>query len=160
MRNLEACWNSHKLQDDTFADRPTKLKMPADYAKDIRAAARQGLLDPENDAEDCQLLFAYACGTMLGFRGNQVCGESTAKKAYLWCHSSDSQMKCSCPKAEETTWLIDQLVVAFINLGFEAVICAIVASFLGFIFGPFCAQKGANQFFFERSEDCVLDHFS
>jgi hypothetical protein len=73
MRNLEARWNSHKLQDDAFAARPTKLKMPEDYARDIRATVRQGLLDPENDVEDCQLLFACACGTMLGFRGNQVC---------------------------------------------------------------------------------------
>jgi hypothetical protein len=41
--------------------------MPEDYAKDIRAVVRQGLLDPKNDVEDCQLLFARACGTMLGF---------------------------------------------------------------------------------------------
>jgi hypothetical protein len=54
------------------ARRPTKVKMPEDYAKDIRAAVRQGLLDPETDVDDCQLLFACACGTMLGFRGNQV----------------------------------------------------------------------------------------
>jgi hypothetical protein len=38
MRNLEAHWNSHKLQDDTFAGHPTKFKMPEDYAKDIQAA--------------------------------------------------------------------------------------------------------------------------
>jgi hypothetical protein len=75
IRKLVLSWNSHKLQDDTFAGRPTKLKMPEDYAKDIRAAVRQGLLDPENDVEDCQLVvFAFACCTMLGFRGNQVHG--------------------------------------------------------------------------------------
>jgi hypothetical protein len=73
MRNLDAHWNSHKLQDDTFACRPTKLKMPEDYAKDIRAAVRQGLLDPENDTEDFQLLFVCA-RTMLGFCRNQICG--------------------------------------------------------------------------------------
>jgi hypothetical protein len=49
MRSLEARWNCHKLQDDTFAGRPTKLKMPKDYAKDVRAEVRQGLLGPEND---------------------------------------------------------------------------------------------------------------
>ena len=72
MRNLEAHWNSHKLEDDTFAGRPTKAKLPEDYAKDICAAVEQGLLDPENEVGDCQLLFAFACGTMLGFQGNQV----------------------------------------------------------------------------------------
>lgn len=74
MRNLEARWNSHKLEDDTFAGRPTKVKMPEHYARDIRNAVKEGLLDPEEDVEDCQLLFAMACGTMLGFRGNQVSG--------------------------------------------------------------------------------------
>jgi hypothetical protein len=73
IRNLEGRWNSHKLQDDIFAGHPTKLKMPEDYAKAIRAAVRDGLLDPENNVEDCQLLFACVCGTMLGFRGNQIC---------------------------------------------------------------------------------------
>jgi hypothetical protein len=48
--------------------------MPEDYAKNIRSAVSQGLLDPENDVQDAQLLFACACGTMLGFRGNKVCG--------------------------------------------------------------------------------------
>jgi len=75
MRDLEQRWNRHKLLDDTFAARPTKVKMPEDYAKNIRAAVKEGLLDPENDVVDCQLLFACACGTMLGFRGNQVTGE-------------------------------------------------------------------------------------
>ena len=72
IRDLEHRWNKHKLLDDTFAARPTKVKMPEDYAKNIRAAVTAGLLDPVNDVEDCQLLFACACGTMLGFRGNQV----------------------------------------------------------------------------------------
>lgn len=72
MRNLELRWNQHTLQDATFGARPTKTKMPEDYAKNIRAAVKQGLLDPANDVNDCQLLFAFACGTMLAFRGNQV----------------------------------------------------------------------------------------
>jgi hypothetical protein len=50
-------------------------------------------------------------------------------------------MNYSCPKAKETIWLIDQLLVASINLEFETIICAIVASFLGFIFGPCCAKQ-------------------
>jgi hypothetical protein len=74
MRNLEARWNNQKILDDTFAARPTKVKMPEDYAKNIRSAVSQGLLDPEKDVQDAQLLFACACGTMLGFRGNKVCG--------------------------------------------------------------------------------------
>ncbi len=74
MRELELRWNRHKLSDESFAARPTKVKMPEDYAKNIRAAVAKGLLDPANDVVDCQLLFACACGTMLGFRGNQVCG--------------------------------------------------------------------------------------
>jgi hypothetical protein len=74
MRNLEARWNQHKLVDDTFAARPTKVKMPEDYPKNIRLAVKEGLLDPTTSVEDCQLLFACACGTMLGFRGNQVSG--------------------------------------------------------------------------------------
>jgi hypothetical protein len=73
MRELELRWNRHKLLDNTFAARPTKVKMPENYAKNIRAAVVAGLLDPSNDVVDCQLLFAFACGTMLGFRGNQVC---------------------------------------------------------------------------------------
>jgi hypothetical protein len=73
MRNLELRWNKHKLDDHTFAARPTKQKMPEDYGMKIRAAVQKGLLDPANDVVDCQLLFAFACGTMLGFRGNQVC---------------------------------------------------------------------------------------
>jgi hypothetical protein len=73
MRNLELRWNKHKLSDDSFAARPTKKKMPEDYGIKIRAAVAKGLLDPANDVVDCQLLFACACGTMLGFRGNQVC---------------------------------------------------------------------------------------
>ena len=72
MRNLEHRWNRHTLVDNTFGARPTKVKMPEDYAKQICAAVKKGLLDPVNDVEDCQLLFAMACGTMLGFRGNQV----------------------------------------------------------------------------------------
>jgi hypothetical protein len=72
MRNLEHRWNKHALADDTFGARPTKTKMPEDYAKNIRHAVSIGLLDPVNDVEDCQLLFACACGTMLAFRGNQV----------------------------------------------------------------------------------------
>jgi hypothetical protein len=49
--------------------------MPEDYARNIRSAVTQGLLDPESDVTDSQLLFAWgACGTMLGFRGNKVCG--------------------------------------------------------------------------------------
>ena len=74
MRNLEARWNKQKIVDDTFAARPTKVKMPEDYARNIRSAVTQGLLDPDNDVQDAQLLFAFACGTMLGFRGNKVCG--------------------------------------------------------------------------------------
>ena len=72
MRNLELRWNQHTLQDATFGARPTKTKMPKDYAKNIRAAVKQGLLDPANDVNGCQLLFAFACGTMLAFRGNQA----------------------------------------------------------------------------------------
>jgi hypothetical protein len=68
MKELELRWNRHKLSDNTFAARPTKVKMPEDYGKKIRAAVAQGLLDPANDVSDCQLLFACACGTMLGFR--------------------------------------------------------------------------------------------
>ena len=74
MRNLEARWKQHKLVDDTFAARPTKVKMPEDYPKNIRLAVKEGLLDPTTSVEDCQLLFACSCGTMLGFRGNQVSG--------------------------------------------------------------------------------------
>ena len=48
--------------------------MPEDYAKNIRSAVSQGLLDPDSNVQDAQLLFAWACGTMLGFRGNKVCG--------------------------------------------------------------------------------------
>ncbi len=46
--------------------------MAADYARNIRAAVKQGLLDAVNDVENCQLILACACGTMLGFRGNGV----------------------------------------------------------------------------------------
>ncbi len=74
MRTLEQQWNKQKIVDDTFAARPTKVKMPEDYARNIRSAVTQGLLDPESDVTDAQLLFACACGTMLGFRGNKVCG--------------------------------------------------------------------------------------
>jgi hypothetical protein len=74
IRNIEARWNNHKIADDSFAARPTKVKMPEDYARNIRSAVTQGLLDPESDVTDAQLLFACACGTMLGFRGNKVCG--------------------------------------------------------------------------------------
>jgi hypothetical protein len=72
MKELELRWNRHKLSDNTFAARPTKVKMPEDYGQSIRAAVAQGLLDPYNDVSDCQLLFGCACGTMLGFRGIQV----------------------------------------------------------------------------------------
>jgi hypothetical protein len=74
MRTLEHRWNQQKIVDDTFAARPTKAKMPEDYGTNIRSAIVNGLLQPESDVSDCQLLFACACGTMLGFRGNQVCG--------------------------------------------------------------------------------------
>jgi hypothetical protein len=74
MKDLEHKWNRYKVDEDTFAARPTKVKMPEDYSKNIRAAVREGLLDPANDVEDCQLLFACACGTMFAFRGNQVSG--------------------------------------------------------------------------------------
>ena len=74
MRTLEQRWNQQKVVDDTFAARPTKEKMPEDYGTNIRSAITQGLLHPESDVSDCHLLFACACGTMLGFRGNQVCG--------------------------------------------------------------------------------------
>ncbi len=74
MRTLEQRWNQQKVVDDTFAARPTKEKMPDDYGTNIRSAITQGLLHPESDVSDCHLLFAFACGTMLGFRGNQVCG--------------------------------------------------------------------------------------
>jgi hypothetical protein len=72
MRDVEHRWNQETILDSTFAARPTKVKMPEDYAKNIRAAVKEGLLDPLNDVDDCMLLFACACGTMLGFRGNQV----------------------------------------------------------------------------------------
>ena len=74
MRTLEQRWNQQKVVDDTFAARPTKAKMPEDYGTNIRSAITKGLLQPESDVSDCHLLFACACGTMLGFRGNQVCG--------------------------------------------------------------------------------------
>jgi hypothetical protein len=74
MRTLEQQWNKQKIVDDTFAACPTKAKMPEDYATNIRSALSQGLLDPKNDVTDCQLLFACACGTMLGFQGYQICG--------------------------------------------------------------------------------------
>jgi hypothetical protein len=73
IKNLEARWNQNKLVNDTFAARPTKVKMREDYAKN-RLAVTEGLLNPITSVEDCQLLFACACGTMLGFRGNQLCG--------------------------------------------------------------------------------------
>jgi hypothetical protein len=72
MRDLEHCWNQQTLMASTFAARPTKVKMPKDYARIIRAAVKQGLLDPVKDVDNCQLLFACACGTLLGFCGNQV----------------------------------------------------------------------------------------
>jgi hypothetical protein len=74
MKDLEHKWNHYKLEEDTFAARPTKVKMPEDYDKTIRAAVTHGLLDPMHDVVDCQLLFACACGTMFLFRGNQVSG--------------------------------------------------------------------------------------
>jgi hypothetical protein len=74
MRTIEQRWSKEKETDDTFAARPTKAKMPEDYAMNIRSAVQQGLLDPESDVKDCQLLFAFVCGSMLCFRGNQVCG--------------------------------------------------------------------------------------
>jgi hypothetical protein len=74
MRNLEARWNKQKILDATFAACPTKVKMPEDCAKNIHSAVTQGLLDPDNNVKDAQLLFACASGTMLGFRGNKVCG--------------------------------------------------------------------------------------
>jgi hypothetical protein len=58
MRDLEHRWNQQTLVDSTFAARPTKVKMPEGYARNIRAAVKQGLLDPVKDVEDCQLLFA------------------------------------------------------------------------------------------------------
>jgi hypothetical protein len=99
MRELELKWNRHKLQDNTFAARPTKVKMPEDYGKSIRAAVARGLLDPANEVEDAQLLFACACGTMLGFRGNQVCGGLSIffKCAVAqFCESSDFVFVGSC----------------------------------------------------------------
>lgn len=72
MRDLELRWNRYKMVDHTFAARPTKVKMPEDYAQQIRDAVIEGVFDPVNDVNDCILLFACACGTMLGFRGNQV----------------------------------------------------------------------------------------
>jgi hypothetical protein len=74
IRSLEQRWNEEKKTDVTFATRPTKFKMPEDYSKNIQAAVSDGLLDPLNDVQDCQLLFACVCGTMFGFRGNQVNG--------------------------------------------------------------------------------------
>ena len=74
MRTLEQRWNKQKIVDDTFAVGPTKAKMPEDYATNIRSALSQDLLNPKNDVTGCQLLFPCACGTMLGFRGNQVRG--------------------------------------------------------------------------------------
>jgi hypothetical protein len=67
MRSLELCWNKHKLVENVFAAHPTKVKMPEDYAKNIQAAVKQGLLDPVKHVNNCQLLFACACGMMLGF---------------------------------------------------------------------------------------------
>jgi hypothetical protein len=74
MRTLEHRWNQQKIVDDTFAARPTKAKMPKDYGTNVRSAIANSLLEPESNVSDCQLLFACACGTMLGFPGNQVCG--------------------------------------------------------------------------------------
>jgi hypothetical protein len=74
MRTIEQRWSKEKETDDTFAARPTKAKMPEDYAMNIRSAVQDGLLDPESDVKDCQLLFAFVCGSMLCFRGNKVCG--------------------------------------------------------------------------------------
>jgi hypothetical protein len=71
MQTLEQRWNKQKIVNDTFAACPTKAKMPEDYAMNIHSALSQG--GPENDVKDCHLLFACACGTMLGFHGNQVC---------------------------------------------------------------------------------------
>jgi hypothetical protein len=83
MRNLEARWNKQqKILDNTFAARPTKVKMPEDYARNIRSAVTQGLLDPDNDVKDAQLLFACACGTILGFRGNNTNGLSFFLRAF------------------------------------------------------------------------------
>jgi hypothetical protein len=45
--------------------------MLEDYAKNIQAAVKEGLLNPVNDVTNCQLLFTCACSTMLGFQGNQ-----------------------------------------------------------------------------------------
>ena len=59
MRALEQRWNKQKLMDTTFAARPMKVKMPEDYAKNIQNAVRQGLLDPANDVDDCQLLHTF-----------------------------------------------------------------------------------------------------
>jgi hypothetical protein len=67
MRNLEARWNRHKLVHNTFAARATKVKMPEDYGKNIWLAVKEGLFNPITSVKDCQLLFACACGTMLGF---------------------------------------------------------------------------------------------
>jgi hypothetical protein len=59
-RDLKHHWNKHKLVDDTFAACPTtKVKMPEAYTKNIQAAVKEGLLDPFNDVDDCQLQFAF-----------------------------------------------------------------------------------------------------
>jgi hypothetical protein len=74
MRTIEQRWMKEKEVDDTFAARPTKAKTPEDSAMNIRSAVARGLLYPETDVKDCQLLFAFVCGSMLCFRGNKVCG--------------------------------------------------------------------------------------
>jgi hypothetical protein len=73
--------------------------MQGDYAKNIWAAVKQALLDPVNHIDDCQLLFACACGTMLGFQCNKV-----------WC-----------------CWLLNYfvVVVSFENSSDAAVLCSV-----------------------------------
>jgi hypothetical protein len=69
MRDLVHRWKKRKYVDDTVAAQPTKVKTLEDYAKNIQATVKEGLLDPVNDVNDCQLLLAC---TMLGFQGNHV----------------------------------------------------------------------------------------
>ncbi len=72
MRRLEDLWNAHaKNCNKSFGARPTRQKMPDDYDRQISAAVVSGRLQPYVNLVDSQLLFAYVCGTRLGFRGGK-----------------------------------------------------------------------------------------
>ena len=55
----------------TFGARPTRHRMPDDYDRQISAAVVSGRLQPYTNLVDLQLLFAYVCGTSLGFWGGK-----------------------------------------------------------------------------------------